>query len=373
VKYTLLITQECNLACDYCYVAKKPARMTREVAARIVDFMFEHTPPDEPVYFSFFGGEPLLAFDLVQEFTGLVESHPAFERGRVELAVVTNGTVCSPDIFTFLEAHDITFCLSCDGAPAVQDTSRRYPDGRGSSGAVEHTLREARRRLPAVLVNAVYTPRTVQHLPQTVEYFASLGLDQIYLNPDFSAPWTSDDVHRLEQAYGQVGECYIRYYLEGEPRFISLIDSKIVVILRRGYQPLERCRMGRGEFAFAPNGDIYPCERLVGARARELHCIGNIRTGLELDRMRCRLKPGAAVNSECAECTLKDYCMTWCGCSNYLATGYYNRVSPFMCASEKTAIKVAFDVFEQLERRLGPVFSDHWSGSATANSRLVRL
>jgi uncharacterized protein len=373
MKYTLLLTQECNLACDYCYVAKKRERMTREVAERIVDFMFKHTPPEEPIQVAFFGGEPLLAFDLVQEVTELIESHPAFDRSRVEFSLVTNGTICSPDIFDYLETHGITFCLSCDGAPAVQDISRRYPNGQGSSGAVEHTLREAKERLPVVLVNAVYTPRTVQYLPQTVEYFARLGLDQIYLNPDFSSSWTPDDVRRLEQAYAEVAECYIRYYLEEQPRFISLIDSKIVVILRKGYQALERCRMGRGEFAFAPDGDIYPCERLLGPQAKELHCIGNIRTGLELDRMQCRRKPGASVNPECAGCTLKDYCMTWCGCSNYLATGYYNRVSPFICASEKAAIKVAFDVFARLEKRLGPVFSDHWSGSAVVNSRLLRL
>ncbi len=122
----------------------------------------------------------------------------------------------------------------------------------------------------------------------------------------------------------------------GDPHAISLIDGKVAVILRNGYQPLERCRMGRGEFAFTPEGTIYPCERLVGD-GNDGHAIGSVDGGIDISRMLCRRAPGESLNRECQSCGLKDYCMNWCGCSNFFASGYYNRVSSFLCGSEKAS------------------------------------
>jgi uncharacterized protein len=69
MKYTLLLTQRCNLARDYCYIGKRRSRMSPATAARIVDFAYAHTPADEVVEFGFFGGEPLLEFELVPDET----------------------------------------------------------------------------------------------------------------------------------------------------------------------------------------------------------------------------------------------------------------------------------------------------------------
>jgi hypothetical protein len=67
---------------------------------------------------------------------------------------------------------------------------------------------------------------------------------------------------------------------------------------------------------------------------------------------------------------MKDCCMNWCGCSNAFMTGYYNRVGPFLCASERAAIQTALDVFTTLENKLGPVFLHHLSGLAQINSQI---
>lgn len=217
------------------------------------------------------------------------------------------------------------------------------------------------------MVNAVYHPRTVRYLPETVKYLSSLGVRHIYLNPDYCAHWSKEEIDLVDDVYTQVAEQYIDYYLQHKPHFISLIDSKITVILREGYKEVERCRMGNGEFAFSPQGNIYPCERLIGSDTGNEHCIGNIDEGLHVDKMSCHVVPDQAINVQCLSCGVKDYCMNWCGCSNFFSTGYYNRVSPFLCASEKAAIRTAFDTFQTLEKKLGATFFEHMAGAPSMN------
>lgn len=367
MKYTLLVTRQCNLRCDYCYVGKDIAPMPLTRARRIVDFAFARTPPGTAVDFAFFGGEPLLEFDRVREIAAYIERHERYDAGTVQLGLVSNGTLFGDDIAEFVTGHRVAFGISCDGPPAVQDRFRRYRSGRNSSARVEATLRAAVAALPNLMVNAVYRPETVNALPETIDYFSGLGVRQIYLSPDFSAPWTAADGARLAAIYRRVGERYMAFYRAADPHFISLIDSKIAVMLRGGYRPHERCSMGHGELAFTPDGAIYPCERLVGNGGGE-HRIGHVDTGVEAQRMQCHRAGAEAAATPCAACGLQPYCMNWCGCSNYFSSGHYDHASAFLCASERAAIRCASEVFQTLEAELGDVFFDHASGSPLMNS-----
>jgi len=122
--------------------------------------------------------------------------------------------------------------------------------------------------------------------------------------------------------------------------------------------------MGRGEFAFTPDGGIYLCERLVGDGG-EPHRIGSVERGIEVGRMACHHGDGSR-NQECVGCTLRDCCMNWCGCSNYFSSGAYDRVGPFLCASERASIQVAGEVLERLDG-VGAWY-DHLSGMPGINA-----
>ncbi len=371
-RYTLCVTLGCNLACTYCYIGKNRATMSLATAKLSVDFIFHHAPPGSNIEIGFFGGEPLLEFPLVQNITDLVESHPSYDPARVNLTITTNGTIFSEAIATFLEAHAFKVCVSCDGPAHVQNLFRRTSAGKDTAQMVENTLMAAQQALPRVLVNAVYHPRTFRYLPETLDYLSGLGLRQIFLNPDYSAGWTQLEAEELPAIYRAVADRYIAWYLNHDPHFISLIDTKIAVLIRGGYHPLERCQMGTGELAITPDGSLYPCERLIGSGTDGQYRIGSVEHGLDLSRLACRCAPGGPLNPECNDCSIKDCCMNWCGCSNAFMTGYYNRVGPFLCASERAAIQTALDVFSTLERQLGPVFLHHLAGAPQWNSRLER-
>ncbi len=362
MKYIFCITQKCNLKCGYCYIGKKNISMSLDVAEKIIDFIFTRTPPQEMLDIGFFGGEPLLEFELIRSITSMIKSHRHYDAERVVLSVVTNGTVFSEEIAEFIDAEGIDFCISCDGPPSAQDRFRRFRNGGKTSAIVEDTIRKAVNIFPTVMVNAVYTPDTLSLLARTVDYFRSLGLRRLFLSPDFSAVWSAEDIEILEREYACIAEKYIASHLQGDPYFINIIDNKITVFLRGGYQASERCRMGTGELAFAPTGNIYGCERLIGDDNGSPHCLGNIAVGTDVNLSKCHSKSGGEFNVECLECGIKDYCMNWCGCSNYFSSGYYNRVGTFLCASERAAVKTAYDVFQKLEKEPGNHFVEHLAG-----------
>ena len=370
MKYTLFLTERCNLACDYCYVRKSDERMSLGLAEQIVDFAFRHTPLSEEVDIGFFGGEPLLEFPLLQKIVKRIEEHPAFDKCRAKLSVVTNGTLLYSEIVHYLKQHAVALNISCDGCPEVHDKFRHFPNGAGSSRLVERGIRTALEIFGCVPVNAVYRPETIHRLPETVDYLCSLGVRQLHLNPDFSAPWTERHADDVPGIYRSIAERYMKFYRDGRPHFISLIDCKIALILRGGYHPMERCRMGEGEFAFSSSGRIYPCERLAGTDP-EKHSIGSTDGLINIGPLRDHFSPGPPVNTPCLSCGLQEYCMNWCGCSNYFMTGSYNRVGPFLCASERAAIELAFDVFRSLEAELGPTFIDHLGGRGAAPSAWI--
>jgi uncharacterized protein len=342
--------------------------MSLATARQSLDFIFHHAPPKNNLEIGFFGGEPLLEFDLIQKITDLIESHPLYDPTRVNLTITTNGTIFSDAIATFLKAHAFKVCISCDGSPQVQNLFRRTSAGKDTAQVVERTLMAAQQALPNLLVNAVYHPQTFRYLPETLDYLSGLGLRRIYLNPDFSARWTPLEAADLPAVYHALAERYIAWYLEHDPHFVSLIDSKIAVLMRGGYHPLERCQMGTGELTITPDGGLYPCERLIGTGTDGQYRIGSIENGVELSRLSCHSAPGGEINPQCNDCSVKDCCVNWCGCSNIFMSGYSNRVGPFLCASERAAIQTALDVFTTLEQQLGPVFMHHLAGAPHWNS-----
>ena len=361
MKFTIAVTQQCNLGCIYCYIFKNDAVMSMETADNIIEYMFNDTPKDEKLEIGFFGGEPMLEFEFIKKVIQRIRNHKAYNSRKIELYIVSNGTIFSNAIADELIRLGVSFGISCDGPSHIQDRSRVFTDGTGTSAIVEKNFRQALQYYPFLPVNAVYTPSTLEYLPDVVDYFYGLGIRVIYLSPNISAPWTQEHADMLPDLFQRIGKKYLDYYMAETPLYISLIDGKIAVIMRSGYGALEKCRMGKGEFAFGPSGNIYPCERLIGNDDGLSHCLGNINTITPL-QIKCSHDAHNISNDLCQRCELNSYCMNWCGCTNYYATGDYNSPGPFICASEKASISVALELINTLGAK-GISFSDHLAGT----------
>jgi uncharacterized protein len=259
----------------------------------------------------------------------------------------------------YFRAQKIDLCISIDGPAQVHNLNRVHRNGQGSFAEVVRNLRMAMNCLDAVQVNAVYGPETITSLPESVVFFTELGVPVIHLNPDILASWSENMFPKLAESYMQIANHYIQCYHRGQEIAVNLIDSKLILFLKKGYSIHDMCGMGETEWGFAPSGNIYPCERFIGEDDDLSFCLGNIHTGLDLTR-RCSLLQRRGNHDEaCRICNLKKYCMNWCGCTNYYLTGKTDSAGPVMCAIEKAAIEAAEHVLVTLSELDNELFIDH--------------
>jgi uncharacterized protein len=360
MKATLSLTHNCNLACKYCYSGKTSKKdMSFATAQKIVDFVMKIALPGRRAEFSFFGGEPLLRFDLIEKIVGYIRAKESETGKPVSLSVTSNGTLLRQPILEFFKKEAIDLCVSIDGPAQVHDRNRVHKDGRGSFLEVVKNLQMAMGCLDAVQVNAVYGPGTIDALPQTVSFFTGLGVPTIHLNPDIRATWSEDTYGRFPKVYTKIADHYIEAYQQGREIAVNFIDSKILLFLKGGYAVQDMCGMGETEWGFAPSGNIYPCERFIGKDDDLTYCLGNIHSGLDLAR-RCSIVKGRGNrNEECKTCGIKRYCMNWCGCTNHYMTGSTDMVGPALCNMEKAAIRAAEQALIALSKLENEKFIDH--------------
>jgi uncharacterized protein len=331
--------------------------MSAVTADLVLDFAVSKTPCGDTLEFGFFGGEPFLRLDLMRRLAARARERAHLKNIPLRLRVTTNGTLLDEAALSFLEENAVALCVSIDGPPKIHDRHRRFEDGRGCGKVVVTNLCKALKRLEHVQVNCVYGPDAIDTLPDTVAFFDELGARLIHLNLDITTTWPTESFARLRDAYLKVANQVIACYRADRPIAVNLIDNKIILFLKDGYSAEDRCGMGTTKVGFAPNGDIYPCERFIGQGNGFGLCIGNLRKGIDLDRLAAIQERTGNHNLECRKCVIERFCMNWCGCTNYYMTGYTNVASPVLCASEKAAVEAArFALTELADHDL---FIDH--------------
>lgn len=333
--------------------------MSLPTARKAVDFALGVAPAGRRVDFGFFGGEPLLCFDLMVEIVHYIRSRQEDLATPVSLSVTTNGTLLTETMLEFLARENFDVCISVDGPAAVHDRNRLYRDGRGTFTDVARHLSTALAELTSVQVNAVYGPDTLGNLGETVSFLADFGAPVIHLNPNICADWDANSRALLADAYMQVARYYIESYQHGRELTVNLIDSKIILFLKGGYAPEDMCGMGDTEWGIAPSGNIYPCERFIGEDEDFTLCLGNVHTGVD-PRRRCAVVARRGNrNLECTSCEWVKYCMNWCGCTNHAMTGATDLAGPMLCASERAALQAAKHVLTTLSEQGNDLFIDH--------------
>lgn len=362
------------MACRYCYAgrATKPD-MSLSTAQKCINFALKSLPAGKCLYLCLFGGEPFMRFDLVQEVTAYAYQQAALTGKSVRISVTTNGTLVTPEVVGFAEEKQVRLCFSVDGPAELHDRNRRYRDQSPTSGDVMRRLEYAAGRSRDLQVNAVFGPDTIDELPRCVEFFVNCGVSLVHLNPDIKASWPDELSARLPGIYERLADYYIACYRNGRQLAVSVLDSKMLLFIKGGYASTDVCSMGDGELAFAPSGNIYPCERFIGEDSDSSLCLGNIHVGMDLAR-RCSLRARRGNhNVECTRCKLARYCMNWCGCTNYFMSGQTDIASSMLCAMERAAIAAARRAFTALVQVGNELFANHIYGYVETGTHCYSL
>lgn len=332
--------------------------MSLETAKKVVDFAMDKTPSGEKLTFGFFGGEPLLCFEKIKKIIEYINGKRQSSKNPLSFNITTNGTLLNEEILEYLKTEGIDLCVSIDGPEKIHNLNRCYADGRGSFQDVVRGLRLALNKLGDVQVNAVYGPDTIDYLPQTFIFFKEMGVTSIHFNPNITANWDEAVLSKLGEVYNKIAEHYISSYEQGQEIAVNLFDNKIIVFMKGGYEDIDKCGMAETEWGFAPSGNIYPCERLIGEDDNPSLRLGNVHTGLDVVSVCSIIEHRGNRNEECRKCDLEKYCMNWCGCTNYFMTGHTDLSGSMMCENEKAVIQAAKHILLSLKDN--DLFIDHY-------------
>lgn len=373
MKFTLSLTHNCNLNCLYCYAGEKTKKtMSQETAEKAVDFAFQATPAfNQKIDFSFFGGEPLLHFDLIQSIVSYIQKKSKLSTITVNYSITTNGTIYSRKIADFIKDNKVSLCISIDGPQYIHDRNRVDKHKKGSFNTVIKNINRFANYLDYFQINAVYGPDTVEQLNESVRFFTDNGIRRIHLNPNITAYWDETACALIGDSFQKIGDHYVRCYQQGQDISVNTIDSKIILFLKDGYDASDKCGMGETEWGIAPSGNVYPCERLIGNDDNDELCMGNVHTGINPAR-RCEIgKKRGNSNENCRSCPIQKYCMNWCGCTNYAMTGRIDRAGPMLCYTERAAITAAKHVYMKLKDN--ETFVNHFFNYAAMHNHHQRF
>lgn len=356
---TLCLTHDCTLRCRYCYAGRKYAHaMTRETAEAAIELGLQEAADRScGLDIAFFGGEPLMEWELLQHCHSYLSSRAAEMGIAVRYGITTNGTLLSQDKLEWMAERNYLIGLSLDGSPAMHDTNRRFADGRGSHAAVREAL-ERINSIPTLRskVICVVNPANHLYLREGVRWLRKHYGGEIGLNFDYWSEWTDEQFDSLTQELEGMVSDLTDTYRNGQPVRLEAIDGKIRSHLYEGAGFCNHCHIGEQEIAVSVDGKLFPCSRMVGVGDEPEITFGDVRSGIDRARQHYYITTRGNATPECRICTLRHRCTNTCGCTNYAGTGSINQVSPFLCNLQQTLIRLADSMAETLYQEKNSAF-----------------
>lgn len=319
----LILTDQCNLRCSYCFEAdKNPHVMDDATAFRAVDFLMEVSRDTERLTLLFFGGEPLLRFDLIQKVLPYANAE-AQKRGKtIHYDMTTNGTLATEEKLRYLRDNGVKFLLSLDGVGDDHDRYRKFANGRGSWDVVSKRIPLMKRFQPWLGTKMTVTPESCGNLAENIRTLHGMGVNQFVLGYGHGMPWTDADLATYERAMLEVCELYLEMKYKGEYFRMTLFEEGEPGEVAA--KPKFGCGAGRGRFCIDSYGDIYGCSKLAtitGMRKGVLP-YGNVFQGFTKPENRAKfLIAHAGPREKCKSCEFKDVCGGGCPAVNFAATG----------------------------------------------------
>lgn len=345
----LHVAHDCNLRCDYCFAAKgdfggQRKLMDVQTGKRAIDFLLENSGDRENLELDFFGGEPLMSFDVVREVVAYARSKEQEYGKNFRFTITTNGLMLDEDKAAFINREMSNVVLSLDGRPKVNDRMRTRVDGSGSYDAIapQYQGLVSKRGDKDYYVRGTFTRYNLD-FAQDVLHLWELGFDQISVEPavcDESLPYAirEEDLPAVFAEYEHLAEEILAHRARGEYfnffHFMLDLDQGPCAIKR-----LRGCGCGNEYVAVTPEGDIYPCHQFVGLDGWKL---GNLYEGsFDMERKDYFAHANIYTKEQCSSCWARFYCSGGCNANNLLYAGDVLRPHELACAMQKKRLECA--------------------------------
>ena len=345
----LHIAHDCNLACKYCFADEgeyhgKRELMSYEVGKKALDFLVANSGSRTNLEVDFFGGEPLMNFEVVKQLVKYGRSLEEPNNKKFRFTLTTNGVLLDDDILEFANKEMSNLVLSLDGRKEVHDLMRPRRGGQGSYDTVVPKFIKAAesRNQMNYYVRGTYT-RNDLDFAKDVIHMADLGFEQISVEPvvaDKSESYAirEEDIDTLIKQYDELTAEMIKRKKEGKPFnfFHFMIDlSGGPCVAKR----LSGCGSGTEYLAVSPSGELYPCHQFMGMKD---FLLGNVDEGVIRTDIRDEFKLcNVYAKEKCKNCFAKFYCSGGCAANSYNFSGSINGTYEIGCELQKKRIECA--------------------------------
>lgn len=366
---TFSVTEDCNLACKYCYMTGKnhTKRMSFETAKKAVDYFLANRDifDNKSVIWEFIGGEPFLEIDLIDKLTDYIKQqmflldHPWFNSYRLSFS--TNGLLYNtPKVQHYIKKNlkHLSIGISIDGNKIKHDLQRVKPDGSGSYDEVIKNVPLWLKQLPGGSTKATFAHADIPYLKDSIISLWNLGIKSVAANVVFEDVWEDGDDLILEQQLKELAD----YVLENrlwEEYTVRFFDPHIGNPLSEDEKKQNYCGAGK-MLAVDTEGNFTPCVRFLGVSLsnRPPIIIGNADTGIDNDKLRPFLSLDLTSQSlpECVTCEVASGC-AWCqGCNYDLAdtSTIYQRAT-YLCKMHKATVRANKYFWDKFEKVTGLV------------------
>ncbi len=353
------IAHTCNLNCEYCFASQgnyhgDRALMSFETGKRALDFLVENSGSRKNLEVDFFGGEPLMNFDVVKEMVKYARSIEKEKGKNFRFTLTTNGVLIDDDVIEFSNKEMSNIVLSLDGRKEVHD---RYRVDYAGNGSFDKIVPKFQKFVKARGNKNYYMRGTFTHqnpdFLNDIKAMLDLGFTELSMEPVVCAKGdknelTYDDLPIVMEQYEKLAELMLQKEKEGKPftfyhYMVDLTGGPCI------YKRISGCGSGTEYMAVTPWGDLYPCHQFVGEEKFKLGDIWNgvTNTKIQDEFMACNVY----AHKECADCWARLYCSGGCAANAYHATGSVTGVYEYGCELFKKRMECA--IMLNIARQLG--------------------
>ena len=314
----LSLTNECNLACKYCFAETTKLRrtMTFETARKAIDAMIERGRENSEYSIFFFGGEPLTKKALVQQIADYAfEAIERKQNGKVRFLINTNATLIDDEIISLFRKYDFTVTVSLDGPRAYHDTNRTYASGKGSFEKVKENALLLKNNAIKTNIRATFNP-DIRDLVDVFAFLESLEIPYSYaftINSEYKMNlketlFEEDQFSTVENELRQVADFFYAKIRNGETVYYSGLSQKLSTLehkMKRRYA----CEAGRKSMTVDEQGNYFACQNMIPYKKTAL---GTVDTGIsDANRQRYQSKNLETLVA-CRGCTIRNLCAGGC-------------------------------------------------------------
>ena len=357
----LHIAHDCNLACKYCFAEEgeyhgRRALMSFEVGKKALDFLVANSGNRVNLEVDFFGGEPLMNWQVVKDLVKYGRSLEKPHNKKFRFTLTTNGILLNDEIIEFLNQEMSNVVLSIDGRKEINDLMRPHRGGQGSYDSIVPRFKkvaESRKQMN-YYVRGTFTRNNLD-FAEDVMHLADLGFKQISVEPVVAAAeedyaLREEDIPGLLKEYDRLAVELLRRQKEGRGVnfFHFMIDLKGGPCVAKR---LSGCGSGTEYLAVTPWGDFYPCHQFVG---KEEFLMGNVDEGITRTDIRDEFKTcNVYAKEKCRNCFAKFYCSGGCAANSYNFHGNINDAYDLGCELQRKRIECAIMIKAALAEQEG--------------------